>query len=139
MIRRRCAVALLALLATACDGPGVVDPSRPVVSIPSATGGRAQLVGSWQRTLYFVDDFNFARASETTFQFSGDGTVVRAQASHNLSLGLVDITTSIGRWQLDGTRLTIDYITPGPAQVVLDARIVGTTLELAGQSFRRLS
>lgn len=138
-MRFRTATALL-LTATmaACDGTGVVSPNPPLIGRSGSTSVSLQIVGTWRRTVFFLDDFNFARSSETSFQFLGDGTFIRVQIARNHTLGLFDVLTSAGRWRLTGTLLTIDYVTPSPARVDLEARITGDELLLAGQTYLRV-
>lgn len=132
---RALAAAVLALALGACDGPGVVSPGRPVVGISGAGSTAASIVGTWRRALYFLDDFGIARSSETSWQFTAGGAVTRIVVTRNLTFGLVDVQVSAGRYQLQGTRVVVDLVTPSPAQLTLDVRRVGDELELAGQRY----
>lgn len=133
--RRAIAALAVALVAGACDGPGVVSPGRPVIGISGGASASTSIVGTWRRTLFFLDDFGIARSSETSWQFTADGTVTRILVSRNLTFGLVDVLVSAGRYQLQGARVAIDFVTPSPWQLTLDVRRVGNELELAGQRY----
>lgn len=135
---RRLVVALM-VIAAGCDGPGVTSPTTARIGRTGGSSPSNAIVGSWRRIVFFFDEFNFASSSETTFQFSGDGTVVRAQIARNHTLGLVDVFVSTGRWRLQGTRLELDFVSPSTFQLVFEARIVGDQLEIAGQTYLRVA
>lgn len=128
-------VAALVLALGACDGPGVAAPGRRLVGVSGAGSAATSIVGTWRRTVFFLDDFGIARASETAWQFTADGAVTRVLVSRNLTFGLVDVQVSAGRYQLQGARVVVDFVTPAPAQVTFDVRRVGNELELAGQRY----
>lgn len=128
-------VAALVLLVAGCDGPGVASPGRPIVGVSGAGSAGASVVGTWRRAIFFLDDFGIARSSETSWQFTADGAVTRVLVSRNLTFGLVDVQVGAGRYQLQGTRIVIDFVTPAPAQLTLEVRRVGNELELAGQRY----
>ena len=136
---KRFAAATLLLGAIGCDGPGVTSPTTAIIGRTGTTNPSTALVGSWRRIVFFFDDFNFASSSETTFQFAGDGTVVRSQIARNHTLGLVDVLVSTGRWRLQGTQLALDFVTPSSFQIVFEVRVVGDQLELAGQTYLRVT
>lgn len=125
----------LALVAAACDGPGVVSPTRRTVAISGPGTSLPSIVGTWQRNLYFIDDFGIARSSETSWQFTSGGATTRVLVSRNITFGLVDVQVSAGRYRLEGARVVIDIVTPSPVQFVYDVRRVGNQLELAGQTY----
>lgn len=129
----------LALLLGACDGPGVVGPGRVSLGRGGAASPAASLVGTWRRIVYFLDDFNYARSAETSIQFAADGSVIRVQVARNHTLGLADVVVAAGRWRWQGSTITLDFVTPSPFTLTLDARITGDQLELAGQAFLRVS
>jgi hypothetical protein len=134
-----CVTLISAIVLSACDGPGIVGP-RTVRLARSGDAASTTLavVGNWRRAVFFLDDFNFSNSSETTFQFSGDGSVVRTQVTRNLTLGLADSVVSTGRWTITGTQLVIDFVTPSSFQLVLQAGVVGDELTLSGETFLRV-
>lgn len=143
MMRERlslCAVAVSALLLAGCDGDGIVGlDNRQIARAPGTTATpTASLVGTWRREVFFLDEFNFARSSETTFQFNGDSSVVRLQVARNFTLGLADAQVSSGRWTLSGDQLVIDFTTPSSFRLTLQASIVGDALTLSGESYLRV-
>jgi hypothetical protein len=129
---------LLLLCCLACDGPGVVGPTTTRLTRIGATNPASALVGTWRRAVFFLDDFNYSRSSETTYQFAADGAAVRVQVARNYTLGLADILVSAGRWRLEGSRLVIDFVSPSTFQLALDMRLVGDQLDLGGQVFLRV-
>ncbi|MBK8248330.1 MAG: hypothetical protein IPK85_13125 [Gemmatimonadetes bacterium] len=129
---------LLLPLCLACDGPGIAGPTTARIGRVGGSNTSAALLGAWRRAIFFLDDFNYSRSSETTYQFAADGTAVRVQVARNHTLGLADILVSAGRWRLEGARLVIDFVSPSPFQVALDMRLVGDQLELGGQLFLRV-
>ena len=136
---RRSAVAAVACLLVACDGGvGVVSVRTGRLARSGVTSPSQALVGSWRRTFFFLDDFNFASASETTFQFDASGTVVRVLVVRNFTLGLADVAVATGRWRLEGTQVVMDFATPSPFQLRLEARVSGDQLELGGQTYLRV-
>jgi hypothetical protein len=126
-------------LALACDGPGVVTPagSNPI-GFGSSSATSSQVTGTWQRTIFFFDDFGFAQSSETTWQFSSDGTAVRSVVARNLTLGFADVLLATARWRVQGSQLIIDFITPTPGQIQLEFRLQGSQLILAGDTYSRV-
>lgn len=134
--RRRavcCAAALL--LAVGCDGPGVVSPGRVRIATTGGVAASQAIVGTWRRTVYFVDDFGISRSTETSWQFGADGTAARAQVARNYTFGLVDVLVSAGRYRVEGTRVIIDLVTPTPTQLAYEVRRTGNELELSGQVY----
>lgn len=129
----------LVSLTSACDGTGVTGAQSGRIARVGGTPSTANaLVGNWRRTVFFLDEFGYARSSETTFRFAGDGSVVRVQVARNLTLGFVDALVSAGQWQVIGTRAVIDFVTPSAFRLDLEARIVGDQLELGGQTYLRV-
>lgn len=143
MMRERlalCAIAMSALLLAGCDGEGVSGPgNRQIARAPGTTATpTASLVGTWRREVFFLDEFNFARSAETTFQFNADSSVVRLQVARNFTLGLADAQVSVGRWTLSGNQLVIDFTTPSSFRLTLQASIVGDELTLSGETYLRV-
>ena len=132
-------LALIAFVA-ACDGPGVVGPGSqiPVVIGRDSTASTSVVTGTWNRTLLFVDEFGFSNSNGTTWQFGPDGTAVRTILTQNLSLGLSDQVVTTGRWQIQGTRIIIDFDPPASGHLELEFRFDAGQLILAGQSFSRV-
>jgi hypothetical protein len=142
MMRERlslCAIAVSAMLLSGCDGDGIAGPARRQIARAPGTNATptANLVGTWRREVFFLDEFNFARSSETTFQFNGDSSVVRLQVARNFTLGLADAQVSTGRWTLGGDQLVIDFTTPSAFRLTLQAEIVGDRLTLSGETYLR--
>ena len=125
------------VLTVACDGTGVVRPDGPLVGIGRASPLQSAIVGSWQRILFFLDEFGFARSSETHWQFAADGTAVRAVIARNFTAGISDVSISTALWRVEGTSVRIDFMTPSPGTIQLEARIQSDTLYLAGQAYAR--
>lgn len=130
------------LAATACD----VGPVQPVgfrksglVEGGGETTSNPSVVGTWQRTLVFFDDFGFMHSSETTWTFEAGGLASRSIVTTNITLGASDTTVTQARWRLDGTNLIIDFTAPSPGTITLEARVQGTSLFLAGQEYVRIS
>lgn len=143
MMRERlslCAIAMSVALLAGCDGDGVSGPgNRQIARAPGTTATpTASLVGTWRREVFFLDEFNFARSAETTFQFNADSSVVRLQVARNFTLGLADAQVSVGRWTLSGNQLVIDFTTPSSFRLTLQASIVGDELTLSGETYLRV-
>lgn len=134
---RRTALLLVALL-LGCDGPGIVGLRTARLGRVGAPSASTGVIGTWRRVIYFLDDFNYSRSSETTYQFAADGTAVRLQVARNFTLGLSDAVVSAGRWRLENTRIIIDFVSPSNFQLAFDTRLVGDQLELGGQVFLRV-
>ena len=137
LIRTTCSIAFATGL-LACDGPGVVSPTRGLVGRAGVGSASSSVVGTWRRTLFFIDDFGIARSSETTWRFTSDLGAARVQVSRNLTFGLVDVLVSAGRYRLNNTTVIIDLITPTPLQLQFEVRLTGDQLELAGQTYLRV-
>ena len=135
----RARIAGIAVLLTAgCDGTGVVRPDQPLIGVGAGSSAlQRSLVGSWQRSFFFLDNLGFVRSSETHWQFAADGTAVRAVIARNFTAGISDVTIATALWQVQGTSVRIDFLTPSPGTVQLEARIQSDTLYLAGQAYAR--
>jgi hypothetical protein len=141
VMKRRLLILIPCCALVACSGDGPIGPNGPIVARPGAgtTTAALEIGGAWQRRLFFVDDYAFARETETTWQFLSDGTAVRTEIARNLTLGLADVVISTGRWSLTGTVLTIDFVSPFPGRIQLEAGITGNELDLAGEVFLRVA
>jgi hypothetical protein len=132
-------VLVLSLALAGCDGPGVVSPGVVRYGQVGGSGNLAQaLVGTWRRTIFFIDDQGVARSSETSWQFGADGAVVRVQVARNLSLGLADVVVSAGRYRVENTRVLIDVVSPSATQLAFEVRVTGAQLTLAGEPYLRV-
>lgn len=139
----RVAAVLLVIALAACDGLGPVGPEDRLVG---AVGGGADtgdnvndaLIGNWRRTFVFVDEFGFAHAIETTWQFAGDGTAVRTIVTSNLTLQVSDVIVTVARWRVQGGSIVLEFQSPDTGQVILDFVIVGNELTLAGEIYSRV-
>jgi hypothetical protein len=134
--------AALVLSLAACEADG---PVRPIQGTPAGIDGtgsttvNAALIGTWQRTLVFVDEFGFSIAIETTWRFLEDGTFVRTITTSNLTLGLSDVIVTTGRWTIDGSSLVVQFDPPDSGEVIFEFFIVGNELTLAGEIYFRVS
>lgn len=134
-------VSVAALSVTACDyGPTYPVGFRRQGGLEGG-GGTATpaIVGSWQRTIVFFDDFGFMHSSETTWTFETGGLAERSIVTMNVTLGVSDTAVTEARWRLDGTNLIIDFTAPTPGTITLEARVQGTSLFLAGQEYLRIT
>lgn len=132
------------LTATACDyGPVYpVGFRRQTGTLEGGGGGTAaspSIVGRWQRTIVFFDDFGFLHSSETTWSFETGGLASRSVIAANITLGAADTIFTEARWRLDGTNLIIDFTAPSPGTITLEARVQGTSLFLAGQEYLKIN
>lgn len=127
------------LFVCACDGPGVAGPGIVRLARSGDTASTStSIVGDWKRAVFFQDEFGFSHSTETVFQFSNDGDAVRTQIERNVTLGVADSVVTTGRWTLTGTQLVIDFTTPPPFQLTLQATIAGNELTLSGETFLRV-
>ena len=144
MMRRRsgmlAALAVVVSLAGGCDGPGVVAPGRlPLFGRTGGTDVSTALAGSWRRTILFIDVLDIARSIETTWEFGADGSATRVIVTTNLTSGLSDVQVAGGQWQLQGSNLVVDLVTPSPIQLQLSLQLSGDQLALGGEIFVRVS
>ena len=138
------AFSLAFITVTACDTGPVEPVGRRQIGLVTGGGGggtaaSASIVGTWQRTLVFFDDFGFMHSSETTWQFSTGGTAERSVVTTNITLGASDTVFTDARWRLEGTNLIIDFEPPSSGTITLEARVQGTSLFLAGQEYLRIT
>src|SRR5688500_20132129 len=108
------AYSLALITVTACDTGRVERVGRRQKGLVTGGGGggtaaSASIVGTWQRTLVFFDDFGFMHSSETTWDFAAGGTAQRSEGTNNVTLGASDTTSTEARWRLEGTNLTLDF------------------------------
>lgn len=131
------------LAATACDyAPTYPAGFRRQTGTLQGGGGtpaNSALIGSWQRTIVFFDDFGFMHSSETTWTFETSGLAERSVVTTNVTLGVADTAFTDARWRLDGTNLIIDFTAPASGTITLEARVQGTSLFLAGQEYLRIT
>ncbi len=123
------------LLLGGCDGPGVASPGSVRFGQVGSSDLSVAIVGTWRRAVYYVDDFGIARANETSWQFAGDGTVVRVLLARNITYGLADAQVNSGRYRIENGRLFIDFVTPTASQVSFDVKRSGNQLTIAGQVY----
>jgi hypothetical protein len=130
-----------ALAGAGCDVQGLIGPrGNQMASFggsPTSTT-TASLAGTWRHALFFVDDFGFTNSTETTWQFSGDGTALRTIVTRNITLGTSDATITVARWRVSGTRVIIDFVSPTTGTIELAFSVQGNQLILAGQTFTRV-
>ncbi len=135
-------ISVATLAATACDyGPVYPAGFRRSGTLEGGGGTAANqaVVGSWQRIIVFFDDFGFMHSSETTWTFETGGLAERSIVTRNVTLGAADTAVTEARWRLDGTNLIIDFTSPSPGTITLEARVQGTSLFLAGQEYLRIT
>lgn len=136
-------VLVAALFIAACEAGPVQPVGRRTGGLLEGGGAggavNTALQGTWQRTLVFFDDVGFLHSSETTWTFGPGGSATRTIVTTNHTLGAADTSVTVARWRLDGTSVVIDFTAPSPGTIVLDVRVQGTTLFLAGQEYRRIS
>ena len=127
-------------LAGACDGSGVVSPDRPSVGFGGSSTTISQtLVGTWQHTFEFVDDFGFGNATVTTWTFAADGTAGRTIVTRNLTVATSDTLLTTARWSASGDNLTIEFTSPSPGTFAFSVSVQGNQLTLAGEAYTRVS
>lgn len=130
----------LCALAACSEGPGVAGPdNRGISRGGSGPGASTALVGTWRRAIFFIDDFGFARSTETSFIFTADGAASRLRVDRNLTFGLFDTQLEVGQWQLNGNSLIINFASPSAFELTLSVQITGDQLVLSGQTFLRVS
>ena len=141
LLRPALAAALVLSLA-ACEADGPVRPIQGTVAGINGAGStsiNSALIGTWQRTVVFVDEFGFSIAMETTWRFGADGTVVRTIVTSNLTLGLSEALVTTGQWRIEGTSLVVQFDPPDSGELIFEFLIVGNELTLGGELFFRVS
>lgn len=132
-----CAVAVIAL--SACGRDTGVGPGAPLVfQTPSATTSTAGVVGTWTRSVSFVDEFGATRTTATTWVFNGDGSATRTIVVSSTAAGAPTTTESTARWQVQADQLALDFVTPITGRVTLQFSRVGDALILGGETFLRV-
>ena len=133
--------ALCVAVGLGCETYGVVGPGSPIIASfgGDSTSATSLVPGTWQRTLAFVDEFGFSNSNETTWIFQRDGTAVETIVTQNLTSGVSHSVVSSGHWQIQGTRIIVDFVTPQTGHLELEFRIDAGQLILAGESFTRVS
>jgi hypothetical protein len=127
---------------SACEADA---PVRPLQGTPAGINGtgsttiNAALIGTWQRTVVFVDEFGFSIAIETTWQFRADGTFTRTIVTSNITLGLSEAVVTTGRWRIEGTTLVVEFDPPDSGDLIFEFVLVGDELTLGGELFFRVS
>lgn len=123
---------------SACGNDTGVGPGAPLVfQTPSPVLSTSGVVGTWVRSVSFVDEFGATRTTETTWVFKADGTATRTIIVRNSAAGSTDRTESTGRWQVLGDQLAIDFQTPITGRVTILFSRVGDSLILGGETFLR--
>lgn len=135
---RAVASVLVCVLAAGCDGPGSVAPGGARFGRVGTGSASLDVVGTWRRAVFFVDDFGIARSTETSWQFGDDGSAARVLIARNLSFGIVDVLVSAGRYRVENTRIIIDFTSPAPSQLDFEVRRSGDQLFIAGEPHFRV-
>lgn len=131
-----CSSVLAVALLSACGNDAGVGPGAPLVfQTPSPVTSTSGVVGTWTRSVSFVDAFRTTRTTETTWVFNADGSVTRTIITRNSATSASDRTDTTGRWQVQGDQLLIDFVTPFTGRVTLQFVRTGDTLILAGETF----
>ncbi|HSA57380.1 MAG TPA: hypothetical protein VLE53_16840 [Gemmatimonadaceae bacterium] len=143
---RRVAAACAALLAlglASCDGLGPVGPEPNQLAAVGGTDTSADpnvaLVGTWHRTVLFVDEFGNSRAIETTWRFAGDGSAVRTIVTTNLTLQTSEVEVVQARWRIQEGAIVLEFTDPLSAPIFVDFVIIGDELILGGELFTRIT
>jgi hypothetical protein len=132
-----CAIVFALTALSACNDNGV-GPGAPLVfQTPSPTTSTAGVVGTWTRSVSFVDEFGATKTTETTWVFSADGSATRTVTVRSSAAGPATTTESTARWQVQGDQVAIDFVTPNAARVTLQFSRVGDSLILGGETFLR--
>ena len=116
---------LLAAAAGACGGDlSVTAPGgRDSLSGGGLSGGggttpaTAGPLGRWVRTLVFEDGWGGYATSETTWEFARDSIATRVNVARNITFGTSEVFVSTARWHVDGTVMTVRYVTPDTGTV----------------------
>lgn len=127
------ALAVGALTAVGCDAGTTGPADEQVASIAGNTSVITSLVGIW-RAAILEEGVSFA----DTWIFKADGTAGHGVNTPELALGSNDVAITMGRWQIRGTRLIIEFV-PGPSTPIsYDFAILGNTLVLGGRVYVRV-
>lgn len=132
-----CVAAVLAL--SGCGRDTGVGPGSPLVfQTPSPTTSTAGVVGTWTRSVSFVDEFGATKTTGTTWVFNGDGSATRTIVVRSSAAGQPTTTESTARWQVQADQLALDFVTPITGRVTLQFSRVGDALILGGETFLRV-
>jgi len=135
--------ALLALGLASCDGLGPVGPEQNQFATVGGTTTSADpnvaLVGTWRRTVIFVDEFGDSRSIETTWQFAGDGSAARTIVTTNLTLQTSEVVVTRARWRIQESSIVLEFTDPLSAPILVDFLILDDELILGGELFTRIS
>ncbi len=133
-----CAVVLGLSTLSACGNDAGVGPGAPLVfQTPSPVVSTSGVVGTWTRSVSFVDEFGATKTTETTWVFNADGSATRTITVRSSAAGPTTTTESTARWQVQADQVAIDFVTPSPARVTLQFSRVGDSLILGGETFLR--
>ena len=117
----RLAIAVAAVAASAalagCGGDvSVTSPLGGELSTGGLPGGSATstgaIAGRWTRTLLIEDAYGGYLSSESTWDFASDGVATFVNVVRDYAYGTSDVTVTSARWSVDGTTMTIRYVTP---------------------------
>ena len=130
------------MLFTACDNDvGIAGPGEPFRfgGPGSGTSGtiNTAVVGTWSRTVVFVDERGIPRENETTWAFNQDGTAVRTIISRNVAAGISERQDALANWQVVNNEIVVDWLAPFTGRLRLAFIREGDQLVLAGQTFFR--
>lgn len=124
--RARAILAIAAALALGACGGEVAITSPPgggTLSGGGLSGGggtpatTAGPVGRWTRTLVFEDGWGGYASSETTWDFARDSIATRVNVARNITFGTNEVFVSTARWWVDGTVMTVRFVTPDTGTV----------------------
>ncbi|HJU73057.1 MAG TPA: hypothetical protein VJ717_04870 [Gemmatimonadaceae bacterium] len=129
------------MLVTACDNDvGIAGPGEPFRFGGAGTGPgtvNTAVVGTWTRTVVFVDEQGIPRENETTWAFNQDGTAVRTIISRNVAAGISERQDALANWQVVNAEIVVDWLAPFTGRLRLAFIREGDQLILAGQTFFR--
>ena len=139
----RLAIVVAALAAVACDGSRLSAPGTAGTFPVGGVGGGTRpsghfLVGSWRRTIFFVDEFGQAHSTETTWRFSESGSASRLTIARNHTAGLADSQYLEAQWEPLPQAVRITYLPPSSGTFEFSIRLEGSTLYLASQAYNRV-
>ena len=132
------AVALLVL--GACDqSGGIAGPEAPFrFGVPSDSSAGTVVVGTWTRSISFVDSLGIPRTTETTWVFNANGSATRSIVTRGFLDAVVNRQDATASWEVQGDSLVIDFTAPFTSRVQLAVQREGDRLILGGQTFLRV-
>ena len=116
----------------------IVDDDKFDHRHPFGHHGSRDIVGTWQRTIAFIDEFGMLNRTVTTWTFESAGGALRQEIIANVTLGIADTVLTTGEWRADSAFVFITFRQPTPSQLRIDALVQGNLLFLGGQEFRRV-